>query len=96
MRDFVELGDRIRQDLLGRLRWNVLAPLEEVTVVTGPLGQTINVPLFDHPYANEPIADPPLSCIDKMWIDGFRSLCKVIVTHSRIRGTLTRLTPAAT
>jgi hypothetical protein len=62
------LNDRIREDLLYRLRWNVLATLDNIEIATGPYDQTTNVPLFGHPLADEPIADPPFSRIDEVCI----------------------------
>lgn len=53
---FLNLDHRIRQDPLHRLRWNVLAPLEEITIRIDPLHQTIDMPLLHHPLADESIA----------------------------------------
>jgi hypothetical protein len=62
------LTDRIREDLLYRLRWNVLATLDNIEIATGSYDQTTNVPLFGHPLADEPIAVPPFSRIDEVYI----------------------------
>lgn len=62
------LADRIREDLLYRLRWNVVATLYNIEIAAGPYDQTTNVPLFGHPLADEPIADPPFSRIDEVYI----------------------------
>ena len=62
---------RIRQDLLRRLLWNVITPVEDVAIRTGALDQTIDSPLFDHPATNEPLSDPPLARIDKILIEDF-------------------------
>jgi hypothetical protein len=62
------LNDRIREDLLYRLRWNVFATLDDIEIATGPYDQTINVPLLGHPLADEPISDPPFSRIDEVCI----------------------------
>lgn len=64
----IVLNDRIREDLLYRLRWNVFATLDEIEIRTGPCDQTTDVPLFGHHLANESIANPPLSRIDEVCI----------------------------
>jgi hypothetical protein len=61
------LNDRIRKNILCRLRWNVLATLDDVEITTGPHEQTTNVPLFGHPLADDSIADPPFSRIDEVY-----------------------------
>jgi hypothetical protein len=73
------LNDRIREDLLYRLRWNVLATLDNIEIATGPYDQTTNVPLFGHPLADESIADPPFSRIDEVCIA--ECLDKVVIRH---------------
>ncbi|EUC45763.1 hypothetical protein COCMIDRAFT_94635 [Bipolaris oryzae ATCC 44560] len=55
--DYDEEPDRIRQDLLSRLHWNVFGPLDEVAVRDGP---TLT-PLAHHAIKSESIALPPLS-----------------------------------
>ncbi|KAF2125614.1 hypothetical protein P153DRAFT_389066 [Dothidotthia symphoricarpi CBS 119687] len=60
---FVDLDDRIRQDLLFRLRWNISATLEHIEITIGPHDQTTNVLFLGHPLADESLADPPLSRI---------------------------------
>ncbi|KAH7065808.1 hypothetical protein BKA63DRAFT_524665 [Paraphoma chrysanthemicola] len=67
----ISLGRRFRQDLLWRLRWNVLAPVDNIEIATGPPDQTTDLPLRDHPLASESLADPPLSCIDEISIGDF-------------------------
>jgi hypothetical protein len=62
------LTDRVREDILYRLRWNVLATLDDIEIATGPLDQATYVPLFGHPLADESIANPPFSRIDRLCI----------------------------
>ncbi|KAH6870097.1 hypothetical protein BKA58DRAFT_171295 [Alternaria rosae] len=62
------LQDRVREDLLYRLRWNVLAPLDDIKIRTGPGDSTTDVPLFEHYLANESIASPPFSRIDEVCV----------------------------
>ena len=62
------LNDRLREDLLYRLRWNVLAPLDDIKIRTGAGDPTTDVPLFDSHLANESIANPPISRIDEVYM----------------------------
>lgn len=55
--DYDEDPDRIRQDLLSRLHWNIFGPLSEITVRDGP---TLAL-LAHHAIKSESIAIPPLS-----------------------------------
>jgi hypothetical protein len=55
--DYEEPPDRIRQDLLGCLYWNVFGPHGEVSVRDG----ATLTPLSNHAIKSESIADPPLS-----------------------------------
>jgi hypothetical protein len=73
------LNDRIREDLLYRLRWNVFATLDDIEIATGPYDQTTNVPLLGHPLADKSIANPSFSRIDKVYIG--ECLDKVVVRH---------------
>lgn len=63
-----DLSDRIRMDLLFRLRWNILGSLDDVKIATGPHDQTALVPLFGCPLAEESLGQPPISLIDKVWM----------------------------
>jgi hypothetical protein len=65
------LGQRIRQDLLWRLRWNVVDAAEDIQIATGPYDQSTNMPFVSHPLANESLFDPPLSCINQIDIRDF-------------------------
>ena len=56
-----DLNRRIRQDHLYRLRWNLLGSLEDVKIASRPDDQTIYLPFFDHPAANECLTEPPTS-----------------------------------
>jgi len=62
------LDDRVREDLLYRLRWNVLAALVDIEITIEPSDQTTNVRLFDHPLADESLANPPFTRIDEVCI----------------------------
>ncbi|EMD61913.1 hypothetical protein COCSADRAFT_46393, partial [Bipolaris sorokiniana ND90Pr] len=55
--DYDDSPDRLRQDLLSRLHWNVFGPLDEVAVRDG----TTLTPLAHHAIKSESIAIPPLS-----------------------------------
>jgi hypothetical protein len=55
--EYDESPDRVRQDLLDRLHWNVFGPLGEVSVQDG----TILTPLSSHAIRFESVADPPIS-----------------------------------
>ena len=63
------LNDRVREDLLYQLRWNVLATLEDIEITIGPSNQTTNVRLFCHPLANESLPDPPFTRINEVCIN---------------------------
>ena len=58
------LNDRVREDLLYRLRWNILTALDDIKIAIGPCDQTTNVPLFSHPLADESVANPPFTRIN--------------------------------
>lgn len=65
-RDF---NHRIRHDLLFRLRWDIFADLNEIEILIGPPDQTIAFRLFEHPFANESLVQPPISRIDKVCLE---------------------------
>jgi hypothetical protein len=67
----VSLDQRIRQDLLWRLCWNLVDAAEDIEIATGPHDRVIKMPLLSHPLANESLFDPPLSCIDQIYIRDF-------------------------
>jgi len=52
------MGIQIREDLLYRLRWNLLAPLQDIEITIGPKNEETLVPLFDHLCANAPLSVP--------------------------------------
>jgi hypothetical protein len=58
----------VRNDLLYRLCWDILTDLETIKITTGHNDQITNVLLFGHPLANESIANPPISRVDKLCI----------------------------
>jgi hypothetical protein len=66
--------DRLRQDLLDRLHWDIFGPLEAIQV-RDPDG--LLTPFLNHPIASESLAHPPLatisvyidSCLDKAALD---------------------------
>ena len=60
----VQLNDQARRVLFYRLHWNIRASVHEIEIATGPHGQTTNVALLGHAFANESIANPPLSRIE--------------------------------
>jgi hypothetical protein len=55
--DIDESPDRMRQDLLDRLHWNIFGPLSDVSVRDG----TILSPLSNHGIRFESVANPPVS-----------------------------------
>ncbi|KAJ4371596.1 hypothetical protein N0V83_004816 [Neocucurbitaria cava] len=59
-----DMGGRIRQDLLYRLRWNLLAALDNIDITTGPQDEESVVPFFSDAAAEESIAQPPLSRVE--------------------------------
>lgn len=71
--EYKSMEDRIRMDLLYRLRWNLLADLHDTEIAVGPNNEERVVPLFDHFSADEDLVVPGLSrievtnaeCIDK-------------------------------
>jgi hypothetical protein len=65
------LDQRVRQDLLWHLRWNLVDAVEDMEIATGPHDRIINMPFLSHPLANESLFDPPLSCIDQIAIRDF-------------------------
>lgn len=62
----ISLDRRLRQDLLYRLRWDLSGTTEDIEIATGSYDQTVNMPLLGHPLADEPLFDPPLSCIEQV------------------------------
>jgi hypothetical protein len=58
------VDDVIRLDLLYRLRWNIMADLQDVEIVVGAKDEEKTVPLFGHPSADEVISEPGLSRIE--------------------------------
>ncbi|KAH7076052.1 hypothetical protein FB567DRAFT_452497 [Paraphoma chrysanthemicola] len=67
----INLDRCFRRDLLWRLKWNLLAPVDDIEIATGPPDQITNLPLRDHTLSRESLADPPLSCIDEISIGDF-------------------------
>lgn len=61
---YENMGWRIRQDLLYRLRWNILTALDNIEIVTGPHNEESVIPFFGNSSANESIAQPPLSRVE--------------------------------
>lgn len=60
------LNKRIHEDLLYRLRWSVLATLDDIEIATGPYDSTTNVPLFRYTLSNESITNRLFSQIRKV------------------------------
>ncbi|KAF2477209.1 uncharacterized protein BDR25DRAFT_44344 [Lindgomyces ingoldianus] len=58
----IVMHNRIRMDLLYLLRWNLLADLNEITIVVPD--QAIPSPFFSHASADESFAIPPLSRVE--------------------------------
>ncbi|KAH8628138.1 hypothetical protein IG631_17907 [Alternaria alternata] len=89
--------DCIRDDLLCRLRWNLLANLRNIEIVVGPKNEEKTIPLFDHPSTNDNISEPSLSrievnsreCLEKFYPsydsdpepDGYRPPPSLIVSN---------------
>jgi len=63
--------DRIRQDILCRLRWSNLWPVEEITIEYGleKDGTEKRQPFLSHPLAMESLADPPVSRLQLSSVD---------------------------
>ncbi|CAO2655985.1 Nn.00g047880.m01.CDS01 [Neocucurbitaria sp. VM-36] len=59
-----DMGDRIREDILFRLRWNVLATLDSIEIATRHHNEVVFVPFFGNPSAQESIAQPPLNRVE--------------------------------
>jgi hypothetical protein len=56
--------DRLRQDLLYRLRWDIFGPLDDIHVVEEPGNpNTALTPLLSHPMAHESLAHPLLATV---------------------------------
>ncbi|KAF2714296.1 hypothetical protein K504DRAFT_367104 [Pleomassaria siparia CBS 279.74] len=55
------MDHRMRRDIIYRLRWNILGTLENIEIAAGPHGEETFVPFVGSSYANESIAQPPLS-----------------------------------
>lgn len=62
----IDLSNRIRQDLLYRLRWNIFAVSNEIEITTDPSSSTSYVPLLTHFLAGAPFAEPPLTHIHQV------------------------------
>lgn len=61
------LVQRLRQDLLYRLRWDLARPVEEIEIelATDAQDQTVITPFLDHPLADEPLFDLlRLKCVE--------------------------------
>lgn len=63
-----ELSKRVRQDLLFRLRWDVLCAVDDVKIATGPNDHPSTIPLFGSSFADEALADPPIHRVHKVWM----------------------------
>ncbi|KAJ4329738.1 hypothetical protein N0V95_010155 [Ascochyta clinopodiicola] len=59
-----EFDRQIHQDLLNRLRWNLLGDLEDAKIASGPYDRTTYLPFFEHPAANQSLTEPPTSRIE--------------------------------
>jgi hypothetical protein len=67
--------DRLRQDLLYRLRWDIFGPLHDIYVVEEPgNSNTALTPFLSHSMAYESLAHPPLTklsvhiqCCEEKW-----------------------------
>jgi len=51
-------------DLLYRLRWNLLADLQNIEIVWGPAEEEIVIPFFDHSSADADLGVPILSSVE--------------------------------
>lgn len=58
------VDDRIRMDLLYRLRWNLLADLHNIEIVVGPENEKRTIPLFGHSSADADLGVPGLSRVE--------------------------------
>ncbi|KAI8935725.1 hypothetical protein NX059_007245 [Plenodomus lindquistii] len=58
------IHDNVRHKLLNRLRWNILANIESIEILTGTPNRFTTVPLLGHPLADEPLAQPPVSQVE--------------------------------
>jgi hypothetical protein len=61
-----DVDERLRQDLLFRLRWDLSGAVEDIEIATGSYSQTVNMAFLGHPLADESLFDPPLSCIEQV------------------------------
>lgn len=64
---------QIREDLLYRLRWNLVAPLHDIEIAIGPKNEEKLIPLFDHPCVEANISVPSLRHLEVMSDDMWRS-----------------------
>jgi hypothetical protein len=60
----VNMEQRIRMDLLYRLRWDLLAGLHDIEIAVGPENAESVVVLFDQPCVDEDIAEPGLRRVE--------------------------------
>lgn len=63
--------DRIRQELMFRLRWNISGPLDDIAIADGvdKNGTERSLPFASHPVADESLAEPPISRLHVSSID---------------------------
>lgn len=62
---------QIRHDILRRLQWDVVGPLDTIEIAIGPPDQIINESLLSSSLADESLYDSPCSRIDEILIRDF-------------------------
>ncbi|KAH7091910.1 hypothetical protein FB567DRAFT_516113 [Paraphoma chrysanthemicola] len=57
--------DRIKQEVIFRLRWSILGSVEDIQIQTGLRqdGTEERLPFLSHPLAMEFLTDPPVKCV---------------------------------
>ncbi|KAH4230280.1 hypothetical protein HBI06_087200 [Parastagonospora nodorum] len=76
--------DRIRQDILYRLRWSILWSVEEITIESGlnKDGTEKRQPFLSHPLAMESLADPPVIRLQLSSVDLYEAKHFYILSES--------------
>jgi hypothetical protein len=64
-KDSIMASDRVKQDELYHLRWDIFDDVNQIKVATETSGRKPSLsPFFSHPLASESIADPPVSRLE--------------------------------